>query len=108
MEYAAPDRGKGWAFIARMRNGKGDRFIYKYHVDTVDDTRIDLERDIYQQDTYVFRPRGLDPAKMYWVTFDSLETSVLINGLDLLRHGIPLRLENAGMSELLLFEAQET
>jgi hypothetical protein len=40
----------------------------------------------------------------YRVTFDSLATSVQIDGLRLQQDGFVIRLENVGMSELLLFE----
>jgi hypothetical protein len=60
---------------------------------------------LWQEDTYTFRPRGLDPARTYRLTFDSLGTSMTVDGLRLIQQGVPLRLENVGMSELLLFEA---
>jgi alpha-galactosidase len=103
MEYAAPDRAKGWATIIRMRNGPGDRFVHKYGNETVDDRTVPVT-GAWAADTYVFRPRGLDPARTYRVTFDSLGSTALVDGLRLLQDGVPLRLENVGMSELLLFE----
>lgn len=78
MEYAAPDRSKGWALLVRIGQTDSDR--------------------------YEFRPRGLDPGKTYRVTFDSLDTIARVDGLGLVRDGVPVRLENTGMSELLLFE----
>ena len=58
------------------------------------------------QDTYLFRPRGLDPAKTYRVTFDNRGTTASIDGLRLIQEGIPVRLESNLSSELLLFESQ--
>ena len=80
MEYAAPDRTKGWATIVKM--GKSE------------------------SDIYLFRPRGLSPGKEYRVTFDSMNTNVKISGLELIREGLPIRLEAEMSSELLLFEAR--
>jgi alpha-galactosidase len=79
MEFAAPDRAKGWATIVRMANGDSD--------------------------TYLFRPRGLDPARSYRVTYDSTGTKATVDGLRLVQEGLPIRLESALSSELLLFEA---
>ncbi|MGD8750564.1 MAG: alpha-galactosidase [Anaerolineales bacterium] len=104
MEYTAPDRTQGWAFIARMRNGKGDLYVHKYHNQLVDDIEVIPPKDAYEGDTYILKPRGLDPANNYRVTYDSLSTAVSISGLELVRQGLSVRLENAGMSELLLFE----
>ena len=80
MEFASPDRAKGWATIVRL-----------------------AETD---SDTYLFRPRGLDPAKSYRVTFDSTGTTARIDGARLIQEGLPIRLESALSSELLLFDAQ--
>ena len=79
VEFAAPDRSKACATVVRL--GPGD--------------------DV----TYIFRPRGLSPAKTYRVTFDSLGETLLVEGLRLIREGLPLRLESTAASELLLFEA---
>jgi putative component of membrane protein insertase Oxa1/YidC/SpoIIIJ protein YidD len=79
MEFAAPDRTKGWATIVRIGESESD--------------------------TYPFRPRGLDPGKTYRVTFDSMSTTATIDGLRLLQEGVPIRRESLASSELLLFEA---
>jgi hypothetical protein len=104
MEYGAPDRSKGWATIIRMRNGQGDKFVYHYGNETVD---MDTPPNPHfaESDTYVLKPRGLDPARTYKVTFDSLSATAIVEGLRLMQDGIAMRLENVGMSELLLFEA---
>ena len=62
MEFASPDRAKGWATIVRL-----------------------AETD---SDTYLFRPRGLDPAKSYRVTFDSTGTTARIDGARLIQEGL--------------------
>lgn len=80
MEYTAPNRSKGWATIVR--------------IGTTD------------SDTYLFKPRGLDRGKTYRVTFDSTGETVKQSGLDLVRDGLPVRLESMFSSELLLFEGQ--
>jgi alpha-galactosidase len=80
MEYAAPDRSKGWATIARI--GTSD------------------------SDTYLFKPRGLDRGKTYRVTFDSTGEEAVMKGIELTRDGLAIRLESTMASELLLFEMQ--
>jgi alpha-galactosidase len=85
-EFASPDRTRGWATVVRL---------LPTAVDTTDPVG----------DTYVLKPRGLDPGCDYRVTFDSLNTTAVINGLHLMQDGLSLRLESALESELLLFEA---
>jgi len=103
-EYTSPDRAKGWALIVRLRNGAGDLYVHKYSYEVIHDHEVAAAQR-YESDTYLFRPRGLDPAKTYQVTFDSMDTVVTIEGLRLLQEGLHIRLENVGLSELLLFEA---
>ena len=80
MEFAAPDRSKGWATIVKLANSDSD--------------------------SYLFKPRGLNPAKNYRVTFDSTGTTAIIDGARLQREGLMIRLETTLSSELLLFQAQ--
>lgn len=80
MEFDSPDRSKGWATIVKLYDGP---------------------------DTYIFKPRGLDPGRTYHVTFDSLGTEITISGLQLITEGLPIRLESREQSELLLFETVE-
>ena len=80
MEFASPGGSKGWATFVRLRPG--------------------------EPDVYLLRPRGLDPAKTYRVTFDSTGTTANIDGLRLVQQGIPIRLESTLSSELILFESQ--
>ncbi len=104
MEFTSPERERGWATIIRLRNGPGDTFVHKYANEVTDDRSV-LAPPSWESDTYVLKPRGLDPARIYHVTFDALNTTVAVDGLRLLQDGLPIRLENVGMSELLLFEA---
>jgi len=78
MEYAAPDGARGWATIVRI--GESD------------------------SDTFLFMPRGLEPGRTYRVTFDSKGRTATIDGWRLMYEGLPIRLEAALSSELLLFE----
>jgi len=103
VEFASPDRTKGWATIVRMRSGPGGMFVPNYPNDVIDDSKDQASQD-WQKDTYVFKPRGLDPARTYRVTFDSMNAAVTVDGLRLLHDGLPIRVEGVGMSELLLFE----
>jgi alpha-galactosidase len=54
---------------------------------------------------YLFRPRGLDVARTYAVTFDNSGQTALVDGYTLITQGIVIRLESALTSELLLFDA---
>ncbi len=54
-------------------------------------------------DTYLFRPRGLNPGLRYVVTLDNSGMSYQANGADLLVQGVPVRLENVFASEMLIF-----
>ena len=79
MEFAAPDRAKAWATIVRIGSSNSP--------------------------IYVFKPRGLDRGKTYRVTFDSTGETVTMTGMELVRGGVPVRLESVMSSELLLLEA---
>jgi len=81
MEYAAPDRSKGWATIIRVGPSESD--------------------------TYVFKPRGLRRGKKYRVTIDSIDETFITDGLTLITNGLPARLESLSRSELFLFEESD-
>ncbi|MBI3666568.1 MAG: alpha-galactosidase [Acidobacteria bacterium] len=55
--------------------------------------------------TFRFRPRGLDVARTYRVTFGNGDKAVEMPGLRLIEEGIPVRLEAALTSQMLIFEA---
>jgi len=77
MEYASRDRGRGWATIARI--GPSDT------------------------DEYVIKPRGLTRGFDYNVTLDGTQERFRIDGRGLIAQGVPVRLEQIGSSELILF-----
>lgn len=79
MEFASPDRKKGWALIVRI--GMSD------------------------SDTYIFHPRGLSRGEEYKITFDSTGETAEEDGLDLINDGLKIRLEYLAASEMVLFEA---
>jgi alpha-galactosidase len=54
---------------------------------------------------YLLRPRGLDVSRRYRVTFDNCGQSCEVEGVVLATQGLPVRLEGALSSELLVFEA---
>lgn len=54
---------------------------------------------------YRLYPRGIDLSRRYRVTFDNLGETALIEGYTLVESGLPVRLETALTSELILFEA---
>jgi alpha-galactosidase len=80
MEYASPNRSKGWATFVRIGTSGSD--------------------------TYLFKPRGLDRKKTYRVTFDSTGEKATLSGMELMGDGLTVRLASVMTSELLLFEAQ--
>jgi alpha-galactosidase len=77
LEYAAPDSARAVAGLFRTAES-GDQ-------------------------TFVFKPRGLDLGRTYLVTFSNSGQKVELTGARLM-DGIPVRLEAAMTSELLLFE----
>ena len=66
MEFDSQDQLKGWATFVKLYKGP---------------------------DNYLFRPRGLNPAKSYSVTFDSLRSTTIMSGLDLMNRGLEVHLE---------------
>jgi len=80
IEFAAPDGLRGWATVVRIGANGADSFI--------------------------LRPRGLDPGRDYQVTFDSAGSTAPIPGWRLVREGIEVRREALLSSELLLFEVR--
>ncbi|MGB9195954.1 MAG: alpha-galactosidase [Terriglobales bacterium] len=80
LEYASPDKKRAVATLFRTSS----------HEDSI----------------YRFVPRGLDAAPTYKVTFENRAETVELPGIQLITQGIPVRLETAGTSEMLLFESE--
>jgi alpha-galactosidase len=81
LEYAARDRTRGYAGIFKIGPGGQDGAGCEY----------------------LLRPRGLDLGRDYEVRFDNRRETLRIPGRDLALGGIPVRLDSAMTSELLLF-----
>jgi hypothetical protein len=77
LEYACPDRSRGYAGLFRLTGGRSE---------------------------YRLRPRGVDGAATYQVTLDNQRQVMRLSGQDLLLHGIPVELDAALTSELIMFE----
>ena len=58
-----------------------------------------------RQNEYLLRLRGLDVSRRYRVTWDNTGRSCELDGFALMHQGLPVRLEGALTSELLLCEA---
>ena len=80
LEYASPDKSRAVTTLFRT-SGFGDPI---YH----------------------FVPRGLDASGHYKVTLQSRGEATEISGIQLMQEGIPVRLETAGTSEMLIFESE--
>lgn len=76
MEFAAPDKTKGWATIIRFAD---------------------------EPATYLMKPKGFDEQKKYKVTFDNTGEIKTIEGSELMQKGLSIKIEDP-RSELLLFE----
>ncbi len=77
LEYAAPDRSRGYAGVFRLVNGPGE---------------------------YLLRPRGVDMAAEYQVTLDNQQQVFCASGRELAQTGLVVRLESAMTSELVLYD----
>ena len=78
LEYTSPDKKRGVATLFRTSN--------------------------YDDPIYHFVPRGLDASLTYKVTSENRAETAELSGARLMMEGIPVRLEGAGTSEMLLFE----
>ena len=79
LEYASPDKSRAVATLFRTSG--------------------------FEDPVYHFVPRGLDASGHYKVTFQSRGETVEMPGIQLMQDGIPVRLETAGTSEMLVFES---
>ena len=77
LEYAAPDGSRGYAGIFRLTGGAAE---------------------------YRFRPRGVDAGADYEVTLDNTSQVFRIPGRDLALDGLPISLDSALTSELVMYE----
>jgi alpha-galactosidase len=82
LEYASPDKKRDVATLFRTSS---------------------LDNPVYH-----FLPRGLDASASYKVTLENRGEIVELSGFRLMTDGIPVRLETAGTSEMLLFESVPT
>jgi len=80
LEYATPDKKRDVATLFRTSN--------------------------FDNPIYHFVARGLDASVSYRVTFENRGETVELSGVQLMTDGIPVRLETAGTSEMLLFESE--
>jgi alpha-galactosidase len=80
LEYASPDKKRAVATLFRTSN--------------------------FEDPVYHFVPRGLDASASYKVSFENQNEATEISGIRLMQDGIPVRLETAGTSQMLLFESQ--
>jgi len=80
LEHVTPDQSRGYAGVFRLAGAR--------------------------EESYLFRPRGLDVSATYKVTFDNTGKSVQMRGEELGRSGLLIRLGEVLRSELVLFERQ--
>jgi alpha-galactosidase len=60
-----------------------------------------------EDSVYHFVPRGLDLSRSYRVTFQNRAETLELSGFQLMQDGLSVRLENAGSSEMLIFESAD-
>lgn len=76
LEYAAPDRSRGYAGIFKLSGGSSE---------------------------YLFRPRGIDPSRTYEVTLDNGQQTFRVPGWEFANSGLKVPLDSALTSELVLY-----
>ena len=81
LEYAAPDRRRGYAGVFRLGNGAAE---------------------------YRLRLRGVSTNADYEVTLDNAAQVFQISGRDLTLNGLPISLETALTSELIMYERKSS
>jgi alpha-galactosidase len=77
LEYATPDRRRGYAGLFKLTGGKAQ---------------------------YQFRPRGVDSTALYEVTLDNRHQVLRLTGQELLLHGLTVELDTALTSELIMYD----
>ena len=81
LEYAAPDRSRGYAGVFKLGN---------------------------TADEYLLRPRGVDMGADYDVTLDNAGQTFRLSGMELAGAGLNIRLDSALTSELVLYKKANT
>lgn len=76
LEYASQDRSRGYAGVFKLKNGTSE---------------------------YLLRLRGADASAEYEVTLDNQQQTFRMSGRDLAIHGLPVRLDAAMTSELVMY-----
>jgi alpha-galactosidase len=77
LEYGNADKSRGYVGVFRLKNGA---------------------------DEYLLRPRGVDTAAEYEVILDNSNQKFRISGRELAFNGLPIRLESAMTSELVMYK----
>lgn len=77
LEYGAKDRQRGYAGLFKLSDGAQD---------------------------FLFRPRGLELGRDYQVTLDNRQETFTLSGRELALDGLPVRLDAAMTSELVLYK----
>jgi alpha-galactosidase len=77
LEYARQDQERGYAGVFKLSDGEG---------------------------TYLLQPRGMDFSRDYLITLDNTRQTFRAAGRDLAVHGLPVRLDAALTSELVLYQ----
>jgi hypothetical protein len=81
LEYGAPDRSRGYAGVFKLTGGG---------------------------DPYRLRLRGVDAGADYEVTFDNASQVFRMSGRDLALDGLPVTLDSALTSELVMYERKRS
>ena len=77
IEYATQDRSRGYAGLFRLAEGRAE---------------------------HLFRPAGADASADYEVTLDNRRQTLRLSGQELMLRGIPVALDTANTSELVMYE----
>jgi alpha-galactosidase len=80
LEYACPDRSRGYAGVFKLLNGAGE---------------------------YRLRLRGVDAGADYTVTLDNSGQTFRVSGHELAHSGLPVALDSALTSELVMYERKD-
>jgi alpha-galactosidase len=83
LEYAAPDRSRGYVGVFSLHRS---------------DAGVPAGE-------YILRPRGIERGKDYEVTLDNSGESYRVSGRELAGSGVPVRLDGSMISELVLYTA---